>query len=164
MNENLINSISLRSWHNDDFEQSVVLNREAEEHIGMASETGDWANDMRDIEKTFIRSGGEFLIGLLAEKFVVMGGFKPLSATTAEIKRMRVTPELQGKGIGRWFLGILEDRIRSSGVPIIEVSTTSEQEGALRLYSGSGYIETGRRVEDREHDFGLTIVSFVKEL
>lgn len=160
----LIENIVLHTWRDSDFEESVVLNREAEEHIGMISETGDWANDMRNVRETFLESGGDFLLGNLDGELVVMGGYKLHSPTSAEIKRMRVTPRLQGKGIGRWFLQVLEEKIRNSGVTDIEVSTTSEQEGAIRLYSGSGYTEVKRFVENRKHDFGLTIVCFEKKI
>ncbi len=164
MTTTLIKKIFIRPWHEADYDNAVTLNRDAETHIGMISETGDWAQDMEGIADTFIKSGGEFFIGTLGQKFVVMGGFKKVSSHKAEIKRMRVTPTLQGRGIGRWFLSVLETKMLESGVTTVNVSTTSKQEGALRLYSGAGYTETERRVEDRAHDNGLIIVSFTKEL
>ncbi len=164
MTGRIIDEISIRRWQESDLLSAVDLNREAEKYIGMASESGDWAKDMEGITKTFIGSGGNFLVGLRGNKLVVMGGFKLLSKNTAEIKRMRVTPNLQGRGIGRWFLGLLETSMLTMDIINAEVSTTSEQTGALRLYAGAGYVEVGRRIEDREHDNGLIIVSFKKKL
>ena len=160
----LLEKIDIRIWKDSDFENAVTLNREAEEYIGMKSENGDWAKDMEGVSEVFLNGGGAFLVGFLDNKLVVMGGYKQLTKNRVEIKRMRVTPQLQGKGIGRWFLELLEKRAVKAGVTDAQVSTTSEQIGALRLYRGSGYKEFGQRVEDRGHDKGLTIVSFTKKL
>lgn len=161
---NVIEQIAIRQWQDTNFDAAVTLNREAEEHIDMASETGDWAQDMEGVTGTFMGSGGDFLLGFQGEQLVVMGGYKRLSETVAEVKRMRVTPELQGKGIGYWFLDLLEGRMVEAGITDAEVSTTSEQEGAIHLYKGAGYTEVGRFEETREHDHGLIIVSFKKTL
>jgi GNAT superfamily N-acetyltransferase len=160
----LFNKIDIRTWEDSDFENAVILNREAEEHIGMKSENGDWVKDMEGVSDVFLKGGGDFLVGFLDKKLIVMGGYKRLAKKQIEIKRMRVSPDLQGKGIGRWFLELLEKKAKESGITYSVVSTTSKQTGALRLYSGSGYKEVGRRIEDRGHDKGLTIVSFTKKL
>ena len=159
-----IDPISIHGWQDSDLGASIVLNREAEEHINMTSETGDWARDMEGITDTFIGSGGQFLLGHQDERLVVMGGFKLVTPTLAEVKRMRVAPDLQGKGVGRWFLSLIEDRILDSGVADVQLSTTSRQEGALRLYAGAGYTETRREEIDRGPEKGLILVSFAKSL
>jgi GNAT superfamily N-acetyltransferase len=162
--------ISVRGWQNSDFDAAVVLNRESEEHINMTSETGDWARDMQGISEIFMGSGGQFLLGHIREELVVMGGFKihpandDLLKPVAEVKRMRVTPPLQGKRIGPWFLGLIEDRILEVGITDVRLSTTSEQEGALKIYERAGYDETGRETIDRGPEKGLIVVSFVKSL
>jgi GNAT superfamily N-acetyltransferase len=160
----LFEQIQLRPWQDSDFDAAVTLNREAEEHIGIGSESGDWAKDMQGISETFAGSGGEFLVGQLDEDIVVMGGFKRLSDTTAEVKRMRVSPGLQGQGIGPQLLGILEDKMRESGVKKSVVSTLSVQEAALKLYARAGYTETGREELTEGPEEGSTVVSFEKSL
>ena len=164
MTKSLINTIKVRGWKDSDFNDSVTLNREAEEHIGMTSENGDWEKDMQDITKTFLDGGGKFFLGFIDEKLVVMGGYKKLTNTEAEVKRMRVTPALQGKGIGRWFLTMLETEMIDSGITEAKVSTMSVQTGALRLYGGSHYKETGRKVQEEGPEKGLIQVSFSKKL
>ena len=160
----IIDQISIRGWKDSDLGASVVLNREAEEHINMTSETGDWAGDMMGITETFIGSGGQFVLGHIEEQLVVMGGFKVVSESLAEIKRMRVTPLLQGKGIGSWFIRSLEERVLETGIDDVILSTTSEQVGALKLYNRAGYKETGRVEVDRGHEKGLIVVSFAKNI
>lgn len=160
----LFEQIKLRPWQDSDFNAAVTLNREAEEHIGIGSESGDWTLDMIGVSETFEGSGGEFLVGELGEKMVVMGGFKRLSDTAAEVKRMRVSPELQGQGIGPRLLERLEDRMRETGVKKSVVSTLSVQEAALKLYVRAGYIETGREVLTEGPEKGFTVVRFNKDL
>ncbi len=59
---------------------------------GIAPETEE--ADLMAIETTYITSGGEFLIGLLDGRVVAMAGFKLLSGTEAELRRMRISPDL----------------------------------------------------------------------
>ncbi len=48
---------------------------------------------------------------------------------------MRVTPDLQGLGVGSWFLGLLESKIKAAGITTIRLSTTGEQKGGIKLYT-----------------------------
>lgn len=160
----LYEQIVFRPWIEEDFDNAVLLNQRAEEHIGIGSESGDWALDMEGISETFAGSGGEFLIGELDECMVVMGGFKLHAPTIAEVKRIRVAPEIQGRGIGPRFLGRLEDDMRRIGIETSVVSTLSIQQAALKLYTRSGYTETGRTLLTEGPEAGFTVVSFIKNL
>ncbi len=77
--------LSLYSCEIRPFDTAVILNKEAEEHIGIGSESGDWVKDMQGINETFRGSGGEFLVGHLNEKMVVMGSFKVHSLGIAKV-------------------------------------------------------------------------------
>ncbi len=163
MERKIVERILVRRWKPSDFADTAELNEAAEKHIGMLPESGSWSKDMLGIQEKFIDSGGDFMLGHIDNELVVMGGYT-CQKTFAEIKRMRVTPDLQGKGIGRWFLTLLERDIKEKNIEQIVVSTTSEQQGALRLYEGSNYLEVGRRIEDRDHEKGIEIVTFNKNL
>ena len=119
---------------------------------------------MQGITETFAGSGGEFLVGHLDEKTVVMGGFKLHSPTTAEVKRMRVSPELQGRHIGPWFLNLLEADMQGIGISESVVSTLSVQTSALKLYTRAGYTETRREELIDGPEKGLVVVSLAKSL
>ena len=163
MSENIKDKIELRSWRESDFKGAVQLNRDAESGLGIPPETGSWETDMLGINEIFLDSGGDFLVGYLDNKLVVMGGYKIIDSQTAEVKRMRVSPELHRKGLGSWMLGALEDRMREKGVKTSLVSTLNAQEAALGLYIYNGYHETGRKpgsgVEKK-----FEVVSFKKDL
>jgi hypothetical protein len=57
-------------------------------HLG----NGPWDDDLHEIEAAYLRSGGEFLVGVLDGKVVAMGTLRRISPGKAEIKRMRVGP------------------------------------------------------------------------
>jgi ribosomal protein S18 acetylase RimI-like enzyme len=88
-----------------------------------------------------------------------MGGLLPHSADAAEIRRMRVHPDYQRRGLGRLILQRLEARAQALGSRILQLDTTVEQVAARRLYESAGYRETGRRQTDRFHfiDFSKTL-------
>lgn len=62
---------------------------------------------------------------------------------SAEISRLMVTPDWQGRGIGRRLLKLAEDAAPAS-VTTYKLFTGARSEGNLRLYGKAGYRETGR--------------------
>lgn len=63
---------------------------------------------------------------------------------SAEIKRMFVSPEARGKGVGTAILEGLEARTREARVRVIRLETGRRQSEAVRLYRSFGYRECGR--------------------
>lgn len=62
---------------------------------------------------------------------------------SAEISRLMVTPDWQGRGVGRRLLKLAEDAAPAS-VTTYKLFTGARSEGNLRLYGKAGYRETGR--------------------
>jgi putative acetyltransferase len=62
----------------------------------------------------------------------------------AEIKRMFVTPEFRGRGLGRRLLNELEARIRAAGLELVRLETGIRHDEALGLYEKAGYRRCGR--------------------
>ena len=89
-------------------------------HLG----NGPWADDLRSITYTYLAAGGEFLVSASGGELVAMGALRRVSDAVAEIKRMRVAPELQRRGIGRSLLGELERGARELGYRTIRLDTT----------------------------------------
>ncbi len=100
--------------------------------------------DLMAIERVYLRDGGEFLIGLINEKLVAMGGFKRLSDTSAELRRMRIEPELQGRGYGTQLLRELERIAFQYGVRTLCLDTARRRPLTLEFYRKHGYQETGQ--------------------
>jgi ribosomal protein S18 acetylase RimI-like enzyme len=135
----------LRQFRPDDATSVWALNDAALDDAGVHVGRGPWEQDLRAIPSTYLRSGGDFLVGLAAGELVGMGGLLPHTPWVAEIKRMRVHPSHQRRGLGRLILEELEARARGLGFREIQLDTTEEQIAAQRLYEGAGYEEIGRR-------------------
>jgi putative acetyltransferase len=62
-----------------------------------------------------------------------------MSAPTGEIKRMFVTGEARGLGIGQALLDTLEKAAAAEGIALLKLETGPRNAAALALYSASGY-------------------------
>ncbi len=77
---------------------------------------------------------------------VAMGALKRTSPERAEIKRMRVHPEYQGRGYGQLILDELEAHARALGYRTLHLDTSILQLPAQRLYEKNGFREVGRDI------------------
>ncbi|MBX8636352.1 MAG: GNAT family N-acetyltransferase [Thermoplasmata archaeon] len=122
-------------WH---LHNEALLSTSA--HLG----NGPWDEDLRNIEKTYLETGGEFLVGDVGNVIVAMGALKRISENTAEIKRMRVRPALQGRCFGREMPMKLESVASQRGFHRILLDTSVLQTAAITMYRKLGYKEIGR--------------------
>ena len=83
-------------------------------------------------------------MGVLADRVVAMGAVRPRDETTAEVKRMRVHPDVQRRGYGRAILRRLEERALQLGYRRLILDTTERQIAAIGLYRSEGFVETRR--------------------
>ncbi|MFJ4700623.1 GNAT family N-acetyltransferase [Streptomyces sp. NPDC088768] len=83
--------------------------------------------------------GGLFLVARLGETAVGCGGVRLLDEDTAEIKRMYVSAEARGNGLGRCLLDLLEGHAASRGATQIMLETGRLNTSALALYDHNGY-------------------------
>lgn len=70
---------------------------------------------------------------------VSCGAFKPLSATTIEIKRMYTLPEKRGIGLASAVLNALEEWAASLNYTTAVLETGKRQPEAIALYQKNGY-------------------------
>jgi Acetyltransferases len=105
---------------------------------------GRWNDDLDDIQNHYLNNGGEFLVGILDGKIVCMGAFRRKSDTLAEIKRMRVLPEYQRRGLGQAILNQLEAKAILLGYRELCLDTTTLQIAAQKMYEKNGFTEVRR--------------------
>ena len=120
------------------------LHDEALRDVGAHLGNGPWDEDLDDIHTVYLKDGGEFLVGTYEDRIVAMGALRRISEERAGITRMRVTPALQGRGIGQRLLDALHRRAAELGYATLRLDTTVQQEAARRLYAKNGYREVGR--------------------
>ncbi len=158
---------TVRRYSSSDQEAVEYLHVAAIQQTGAYLGRGPWDDDVYAIEETYLKNGGEFLIGEEDGLFVAMGALKRTDAQRAEIKRMRVVPAYQGRGYGQRILDELEARARILGYQILHLDTSTLQIAAQRLYEKNGFHEVGRdayRQHGPDSDHMLEVILYEKQL
>jgi GNAT superfamily N-acetyltransferase len=125
-------------------EPMLSLHRSAIEGFTLGMSQQEDEADLMSIEQVYLGNGGEFLVGLVDGRLIAMGGFKRLSDALAELRRMRIARDLQGRGYGTQLLRELERRAFQSGVRTICLDTARKRPLTLEFYRKHGYKESGR--------------------
>ena len=87
---------------------------------------------------------GAFLIARRSLVAVGCGAVRTFAPGIAEIKRMWVSPEARGLGLGRRLLHELEKCARNLKLHTVRLDTNETLNEAIRLYRAAGYREIGR--------------------
>jgi GNAT superfamily N-acetyltransferase len=97
----------------------------------------------------FAPPSGHFVLARDDAGPVAMGGWRRrpdldarFGATTAEVKRMYVTPRVRRRGVSRLVLAELEATAAAAGVTLLVLETGVVQGDAIALYTSSGYART----------------------
>ena len=135
---------TLRRYTPADREAVERLHVFALQQTGAYLGRGPWDDDVYAIEEVYLKRHGEFLIGEHDGLFVAMGALKHLDPEHAEIKRMRIHPDYQGRGYGQLMLTELEARARARGYRTLHLDTSVLQIPAQRLYEKNRFREVGR--------------------
>ncbi|MCC8942511.1 GNAT family N-acetyltransferase [Bradyrhizobium sp. Arg62] len=151
--------MSVRRFEPGDAEDVWRLHISALDHVGARGPEGVWEEDLRNIEEVYITSGGEFLVARIGSQLAAMGALKPVDDEVAELKRVRVDPALQRRGLGRRILYELETRAVALGFLSIVLDTATVQVAAQRLYEAAGYLRCGDGVSH-----GYEVIHFKKRL
>ena len=138
--------VHFRTYRNSDFDEVWSLHNLALNAVAAHAGKGSWDDDMKNIEEVYLNNNGEFLVAIMDNKIVGMGALRKRDTAIAEIKRMRVRPEYQGKGIGTFLLKNLEARAKIRGYKKLILDTTVKQRVAQKLYENNGYKKTGHAI------------------
>ncbi len=137
---------TLRRYQPTDLGAVEYLHVYAIQQAGAYLGRGPWDDDVYNIEAAYLDNHGEFLIGEWDGVFVAMGAFHRTGQGRAEIKRMRVHPDYQGRGFGQFILSELENRARAMGYKTLHLDTSVVQVPAQKLYEKNGFHEVGRAI------------------
>jgi len=84
---------------------------------------------------------GAFVIARLKERPVGCGALKLHPRAPAELKRMWVSPDSRGLGVGRKLLVELERLAKNGGARRVQLETNRTLKEAIQLYRSAGYRE-----------------------
>ncbi len=150
---------TLRRYKPADMEAVEHLHVYAIQQAGAYLGRGPWDDDVYAIEEAYLNNQGEFLIGEWDGVFVAMGALHRTSPERAEIKRMRVDPNYQGRGFGQLILNELETRARAMDYKTLHLDTSIVQVPAQKLYAKNGFREVGRAIYQN-----LEVILYEKQL
>ncbi|MCP4361256.1 MAG: GNAT family N-acetyltransferase [Chloroflexi bacterium] len=80
-----------------------------------------------------------FVIAYLKDQAVGCGAIKDINRAYGEIKRMYVSPQARGFGLGKTILSYLEKKALAKQIRIARLETGVHQKAALGLYKQMGY-------------------------
>jgi GNAT superfamily N-acetyltransferase len=84
---------------------------------------------------------GLLLVAYLRGKPIGCAALKLHRNSVAEIKRMWVSPQARGLGVGRRLLSELEKFAKKAGSKVLHLETNRTLVEAIKLYRNSGYTE-----------------------
>jgi ribosomal protein S18 acetylase RimI-like enzyme len=129
----------LRRYQDSDFDQMMQLHREVLQKENVYRGDGIWEDDLKNIEEHYFNQQGYFIIGIEDEKIIAMGAYRKIEDRTAEIVRMRVHPDFQGKGYGFNILSELEKIAVHFDFKELVLETDERLLNAIKLYQRNGY-------------------------
>ncbi|HXS20940.1 MAG TPA: GNAT family N-acetyltransferase [Steroidobacteraceae bacterium] len=119
----------------------ACLERYFDELAARFSEGFDWESDGGVELGDYVPPAGIFLVAQILGEPAGCGALRTFSPGIGEIKRMWVSPEVRGLGVGRRLLEALELEARGRRLRAVRLDTHSSLAEALRLYRSSGYRE-----------------------
>lgn len=104
----------------------------------------DRQRDAAEALADYAPPAGVFLVARMSGQPVGCGGLRPFAPGIGEIKRMWVSPDARGRGVGRTLLSALERAARERHLRAVRLDTHSSLAQALQLYRASGYRDIPR--------------------
>ena len=104
----------------------------------------DAADLMAEDAATLRGAGGLFLLARSEGRAVACGGLRDLGDRTAEVKRMWVSDDWRGAGLGGRLLRELEGHARALGHRTLRLDTNGVLVEAIAMYDRAGYRRIGR--------------------
>jgi GNAT superfamily N-acetyltransferase len=140
-------ALRIRRYASGDHASVFALHQECLAQVGLRPGDGVYYDDdFARVEEIYLRAGGEFLVGEVGGTVAAIGGLRRVNDGTAEMVRLRVRPDQQGRGYGAAIVTVLEERAMELGYQALLADTTVKQPVAMELYRSSNWQETNREV------------------
>lgn len=138
--------VIIRRYQARDHEQVLTLHKEALVSVDAYMGEGPWDKDLIRIKTSYGIGRGVLLVAELQGRIIAMGAFRRVDDATAEIKRMRTLPSLQGLGIGTILLEKLLDLIQKENYTRVILEISARHLVAQKLYTRFGFKPFERQV------------------
>lgn len=140
-------ALRIRRYSPEDNATVFALHQECLAQVGLRPGDGVYYDDdFARVEESYLRAGGEFVVGEVQGEITAIGGLRRVNDLVAEMVRLRVRPDQQGQGYGAAVVTVLEERARELGYRVLRADTTVKQPVAMELYRSSGWREIDCKV------------------
>ena len=134
----------IRPWEPRDHQIVTNLITTVLAEYGLGSEPCGADEDVEKVEEFYHQKGGEFWVVEKSDNIVGTAAYYPIQRgnNAVEIRKMYLITEVRGKGLGKFLLGELENKIQSQGFHEIYLETATVLKQAVKLYERYGYQQT----------------------
>jgi len=133
-----MDQLVIRSYQPSDKQKIKDLYRLSSIHSEIGYRSGPWEADFDDIEGHFLKEG-EFLVGLVNDEIVAIGGYRKMSNDIGQIRRMRTYPNYRRKGYAQLIIKKLEEIANQNKIKELRLKTSTQQKMAQNFYEKNGY-------------------------
>ena len=146
-------NVIIRRYVPEDRLAIIEISRLALEYGGMPGHKTSLEHESKDIENIYFNNSGEFLVLLVDNQIIGIGGLMRQDNTTGRIRRMRIHPNYQRHGYGGLILGKLEQKAVELGYRKLVLRTSDKLKSAMNFYVKQGYKNKGVSPKDQFVDF-----------
>ncbi|MBW4517046.1 MAG: GNAT family N-acetyltransferase [Timaviella obliquedivisa GSE-PSE-MK23-08B] len=131
----------IRDWQPSDRQSAAKHIQSILVEYGLSNEPVGADQDVLTVEDSYWTKGGEFWVIETQGRLVGTAGYYPVARgeNAVEIRKMYLSPEVRGQGLGRYLLQALEAAIALQGYTQIWIQTASVLKEAVQLYERNGY-------------------------
>lgn len=98
--------------------------------------------ELAALPEPYVRPRGLLLVVKEGGQLVGVGAYRPIGEAMAEVKRMYVPPQAQGRGLGKLLLQRLIDEAGAAGYAVLRLDThRPTMAPAIGLYHSLGFVE-----------------------
>lgn len=133
-----MSTLSIRRYEPTDKQGVKDFYKFASIYSEIGYRNGPWEADLDNIEDHFLREG-EFLVGTVDNEIVTIGGYRKLSDTIGQIRRMRTHPSHRRKGYAQKIIRQLEEVAKHNNIAELRLKTSTQQKMAQVFYEKNGY-------------------------
>ena len=132
--------IEIRPYAPGDHDGLLSLIGRTLAEFGFASNIGGVEADLAALEERYGGARGGMWIGGRAGTVVGCVAIRPKDAATCELKRLYVSPEARGHGLGQRLYARAEEFARAAGYARIWLDSSRRFTQARRLYERNGFV------------------------
>jgi putative acetyltransferase len=141
-------SITIRAVRPDDVQQVVALVRDTLAEFGLTFGQGAATDEeLRRLPSSYDDQGGAFWVCVdRGQRVLGTCGVFPVGPGTFELRKMYLSPELRGTGVGKRLLDETTAWARANGGRSLVLDTTEQMTRAIRFYESAGFVRDDTQV------------------